>query len=69
VKGRSIERESERKKIERKYLHLKGRVQSSGNLPNGKIKRKEQLITQIMTRNYEEILSAEIITGNYQEKL
>jgi hypothetical protein len=48
---------------------LKERVKSSGNLPNREIKRKERLITKIMTRNYEEKLSAEIITGNYQEKL
>ena len=27
------------------------------------------MITTIMTRNYEDKLSAEIITGNYQEKL
>ena len=43
MKGRGIERDSERKKIE----------------------RKRRFITKIMTRNYEEKLSAEIITGNY----
>jgi hypothetical protein len=30
------------------------RVNSSGNLPTGEIKRKEKLITKIITRNYEE---------------
>ena len=32
----------------------------------GEIKRKGRLITKIMTRNYEEKLSAEIMTRNYQ---
>ena len=46
-----------------------GREDFSGNLPNQEIKRKERLITKTMTRNYEEKLSAEIITGNFQENL
>ena len=45
---------------------MKVKVQSSGNLPNGEIKHKERLITKIMTHNYEENLSAEIITQNYE---
>ena len=38
------------------------RVKSSWNLPNRDLKRKERLITKIMTQE----LWAEIITGNYQ---
>ena len=32
------------------------RVKSPGNLPDGEIKRKERLMTKIITRNYEEKL-------------
>ena len=44
---------------------MKGGVQSSGNLPNGEIKRKERLITKINMRNYEEKLSASILCRYY----
>ena len=47
---------------------MRSRRKSSGNLPSGEIKRKERLITKIMSRN-EQKLSAEIITGNYHRKL
>ena len=40
-------------------------MKSSGNLPTGEIKRKERLITKIMTRNYQHRLSGEIIRRNY----
>ena len=55
---------------------MRSRRKSSGNLPSGEIKRKERLITKIMTHNYEgklwlekiyyRKLLVEIITGNYQ---
>ena len=45
---------------------MRSRRKYSANLPSGEIKRKERLITKIMTRNYEGKLSVEIITGNYQ---
>ena len=41
------------------------RVKSSVNLQTGEIKRKERLITKIMTRNYQQKLSAEIMRRNY----
>ena len=39
-----------------KISPLKERVKSSENLPTGEKKRKERLITKIMTHNYEEEL-------------
>ena len=39
---------------------MRSRRKSSGNLPKGESKRKESLITKIITR------SGEIITENYQ---
>jgi hypothetical protein len=48
---------------------VRSRTKSSRNLPSGEIKRKERLITEIMTRNYEEKLLVEIITGSCQWKL
>jgi hypothetical protein len=55
---------------------VRSRRKSLGNLPSGEIKRKERLITKIMTHNYEgklwlekiyyRKLLVEIITGNYQ---
>ena len=56
MKGRGIERESERK-ILREISQTE------------KLKRKERLITKIMTRNFEEKLSTEIISRNYYRKL
>ena len=41
------------------------RVKSQGYLPTGEIKRKERLITKIMTRNYQQKLSTEIMRRNY----
>ena len=41
------------------------RVKSLGNLPTGEIKRTERLITKIMTHNYQQKLSGEIIRRNY----
>ena len=61
------EREIERERYVRDIYRESDR-KSSGNLPNREIKRKERLIIKIMTRNFEEKLSAEIITGNYQQK-
>ena len=50
---RDIEREKERNRGEKdgevRWI-VKGRVKSSLNLPNREIKRKERLITKIMTR-------------------
>ena len=70
MKGRGIERERmEEDSEEEKISPLKERVQSSGNLPTGEIKRKEMLITKIMTRNYQEKLSGEIMSRNYYTKL
>ena len=46
--------------INRIFTPEKERVKSSGNLPNGEIKRKERLITKIMKYNYQEKLSASI---------
>ena len=45
---------------------MRSHRKSSGNLLSGEIKRKERLITKILTRNYEEKSSEEIITQNYQ---
>ena len=45
---------------------VRSRRKSSGKLPNGEIKRKERLITKIMSDNYEQKLLQEIMTGNYQ---
>jgi hypothetical protein len=56
-------RESER---ERHIQGVRSRRKSSGFLPSGEIKRKERLITKIMSDNYEQKLLQEIITGNYQ---
>ena len=64
-----IERERNRERERVKGRRQRGREDSLGNLPNQEIKRKERLITKIMTRNYEEKLSAEIITRNYHRKL
>ena len=52
VKGRGIEHSVQ---------CVRPRRKSSGKLPNGEIKRKERLITKIMTRNYEEKSSASIL--------
>ena len=51
------EREGERERSRRK---------SSGNLTSGEIKRKVWLIKKIMMRNYQQKLSGEIMTQNYQ---
>ena len=48
---------------------MRSRRKSSGNIPIGERKRKERLITKIMSDNYEQKLSSEIITGNYHKKL
>ena len=64
------EREGEREKGRNRDIEsLRSCIKSSGNLPSGEIKRKERLITKIMTCNYEGKLWVEIITGNYQWKL
>ena len=49
------------------YLPLKERVQFSGNLPNGEIKRKERLITKIMTRNYQLVYYVAQKCVNYRD--
>ena len=53
MKGRGIERESEKKedREEEKIEYLQ-RVQSSENLPNGEIKRKSPVLHKIISRNY-----------------
>ena len=48
---------------------MRFRRKSSGNLLSGEIKRKERLITKIMSDNYEQKLSAEFFTGNHHRKL
>ena len=45
------------------------RRKSSGNLPSREIKRKERLITKIMTCKYEKKISGEIMSRNYYRKL
>ena len=52
--------------IERRVRGVRSRRKCSGNLPSGEIKRKERLITNIMTRNYQQKLSEEIMRRNYQ---
>ena len=59
---REIEREREVKGIDRE--RVKGRVQSSYNLPNREIKRKQRLITQ----NYRSKLLHKIIKQTYYTK-
>ena len=53
--------------IEPPVQGVRSRRKISGNLPSGEIKRKGRLITKILTRNYEEKLSAEIMMRNYQQ--
>ena len=49
---------------------VRSRRKSSGNLPNGEIKRKERLITKIMSRNYQQKYDTKLSeTCNYEEKL
>ena len=45
---------------------MRSRRKCSRNLPSGEIKRKERLITNIMTRNYQQKLTEEIMRRNYQ---
>ena len=69
VKERGKERVKGRRQKGREDFTPKERVQSSGNLPTGEIKRKERLITKNMMRNYEQKLSGEIMSRNYNTKL
>ena len=55
-----IYRESERES--HRVQGVRSRRKSSGNLQSGEIKRKERLITKVMTRNYEG-------NGNYYRAL